>query len=531
VSKDKPWSKGSPDGPWDYLVVGSGMGGMTTANLLSRLGKRVLVLEQHYTAGGFTHTFTRPGYRWDVGVHAVGEVTAHSMTGRLLELMTEGKLQWTSLGEVYDELSFPGGFRFEIPDNPGLLRRNLGEAFPRERKGVRDYFRLVNEVARGMRGYFLARTLPPRFAPFADPVLSRKVQPYLDQTTEQVLSRFTTNRELQAVLTAQWGYYGSLPSRSAFAIQAMVVRHFAYGAYYPVGGSARIADHLLRPVADAGGWTRINADVEEILIEGGKAVGVRLTDGEAIRAARVVSAAGIGATARRLLPARYRTEPWVEAVGALSPGPAYLCLHLGLKGDIEAAGATPANQWFYRTWTHEGQGAWDVRPDAELGESPCVYVSFPSIKDPEHDPGPEQRHTAEIVTFVPWSAFAAWRDKPWKKRGADYDDFKQRVQDRLLEQVLSELPGLRPLVDYVELSTPVSTDTFCRPLAGSAYGLEPTAERFGCPWLRARSPIPNLLFSGCEVTSAGVMGALMGGVLAALAAEPVRALQIVREIW
>ncbi|MBW2455686.1 MAG: NAD(P)/FAD-dependent oxidoreductase [Deltaproteobacteria bacterium] len=531
MASNNPWSKQSPAGPWDYVVVGSGMGGMTTASLLSRLGKRVLVLEQHYTAGGFTHTFKRPGYRWDVGVHAVGEVTAHSMTGRLLELMTDGKLQWTSLGENYDQLSFPGGFRFDIPDNPRQLRRNLVEAFPKERQGVRDYFQLVKEVARGMRGYFLARTLPPRLAPLADPLLSRKVQPYLEQTTEQVLQRFTTNQELQAVLTAQWGYYGSVPSRSAFAIQAMVVNHFAYGAFYPVGGAGRMAEHMLQGVADAGGWTRINADVEEILIEGGKAVGVRLTDGEEIRAERVVSAAGIGATARRLLPERYRTEPWAQEVGALTPGPAYVCLHLGFKGDITAAGATPANRWFYRTWGADGQSTWNVTPDGELSDAPCVYVSFPSIKDPEHDAGPEERHTGEVVTFVPWSSFAQWRDKPWKKRGADYEDFKRRIQERLLEQVLSELPGLRPMVDYVELSTPVTTDTFCRPLAGSAYGLEPTPERFRCPWLRARSPIPNLFFSGCEVTSAGIMGALMGGVLAALAAEPVRATQIVRQIW
>ncbi len=531
MASNKPWSKQSPAGPWDYVVVGSGMGGMTTASLLSKLGKRVLVLEQHYTAGGFTHTFKRPGYRWDVGVHAVGEVTAHSMTGRLLELMTEGKLKWCSLGESYDELHFPGGFRFDIPDHPIQLRRKLTEAFPKERQGIRDYFRLVREVSRGMRGYFLARTLAPRFAPMVDPVLSRKVQPYLEQTTEQVLARFTTNQKLLAILTAQWGYYGSLPSRSAFAIQALVVHHFAHGAFYPVGGAGRMASHMLQGVADAGGWTRINADVEEILIEGGKAVGVRLTDGEEIRAERVVSAAGIGATAERLLPERYRTEPWVQEVGSLTPGPAYVCLHLGFKGDIAAAGATPANRWFYRTWGAEGQSAWNVTPDGELSDAPCVYVSFPSIKDPEHEPGPDQRHTGEVVTFVPWSSFARWRNEPWKKRGADYEDFKSRIQERLLQQVLSELPDLRPMVDHVELSTPVTTNTFCRPLAGSAYGLEPTPARFRCPWLRARSPIPNLLFSGCEVTSAGVMGALMGGVLTTLAAEPVRAMQIVRQIW
>ena len=56
------------------LVVGSGMGGMTTSAMLAKLGRRVLVLEQHYVPGGFTHAFPRKGYNWDVGVHVVGEV-------------------------------------------------------------------------------------------------------------------------------------------------------------------------------------------------------------------------------------------------------------------------------------------------------------------------------------------------------------------------------------------------------------------------------------------------------------------------
>ena len=85
----RDWSTKIPPGRWDYIVIGSGMGGMTTAALLAKLGKRVLVLEQHYVPGGFTHAFKRKSWEWDVGVHAVGEVTRHSMTGRLLDKLTD----------------------------------------------------------------------------------------------------------------------------------------------------------------------------------------------------------------------------------------------------------------------------------------------------------------------------------------------------------------------------------------------------------------------------------------------------------
>ena len=74
----------------------------------------------------------------------------------------------------------------------------------------------------------------------------------------------------------------------------------------------------------------------------------------------------------------------------------------------------------------------------------------------------------------------------------------------------------------------MSTDNFCRPVAGSIYGLEPTPNRFKNRWLRPRAPIANLFFAGSEVASVGVVGALMGGALAATAAEPWGAFGLIR---
>jgi all-trans-retinol 13,14-reductase len=527
---EKSWSRRLPadrDGRWDYIVIGSGMGGMTAAALLARVGMRVLVLEQHYVPGGFTHMFNRPGYTWDVGVHAVGEVTAKSMTGRILTALSDGGLRWASLGEVYDEFFFPEDLRIDFPNNPSQFRENLLAAFPAERAAIDGYLTMVREVAGGMKAYYLARTLPPVAAPFADRLLARNATRWLERRTAGVVGDLTSDPRLRTVFTGQWGYYGSIPSRSSFAMQALVVKHFSWGGYYPVGGARQIAHHLLGAVASAGGWTRIHADVDCVLIEKDRAVGVRLRDGEEIRARRVISAAGIGATVRRLLPREvtqaHRQRDWVRQVAALAPAPAHVCLYLGLKGDIRRAGAGPANKWFWNTWSSEDD-AWRVSLDAadqnRLPDAPVLYCSFPSLKDPEHDPGEEQRHTGEVVTFVPWEAFAPWRDARWKKRGADYERFKKALLDKLLTQLLSNMPGLAPMIDYAELSTPVSTDHFCRPVHGSIYGLEPTPERFACPWLRPRSPIQDLFFAGSDVATVGVIGAMMGGVLCALSAEP-----------
>ena len=519
--KEVWWSKhGGPDGPWDTIVIGSGMGGMTTAGILTRCGHKVLVLEQHYVAGGFTHAFKRGKYQWDIGVHAIGEVTERSMLGRILNNLTDGRLEWASLGPVYDEFHYPD-LRIDFPDSPKQFRDNLLEAFPDEERAIDDYLHKCTEVARAMKGFLKSRALPSTWwGRGLSRIMGGGATDVFQELCQDVLDGITDNKKLQAVLTSQWGYHGSPPSRASFAIQALVARHFMYGAWYPKGGAPEIAREMLRTVAEAGGWTRVRADVDEILVENNRAVGVRLKSGEEIKSKQVVSAAGIMSTARRLLPNHVDTD-WVKSVDALSPAPAHVCLYIGFKGDIRSAGAGAANKWFYETWDLEA-GYWDVHPDREPDEAPVLYCSFPSLKDPDHDPGPEQLHTGEAVTFVPWEIFESWRDEKWRRRGEDYEAFKKAMADRLLSQLLRHLPGLAPMVDFVELSTPLSTDNFCRPIKGSIYGIEPTPERYQCDALRAHTPIKNLYLSGSEVATVGVMGAMAGGMVAAMAVEPVR---------
>ncbi len=151
---------------------------------------------------------------------------------------------------------------------------------------------------------------------------AREAQRYLEMNAKEVVDSLTDNPRLRTVFTAQWGYYGSAPSQASFAIQALVVKHFMYGGFYPVGGAKEIALHLLQTVADAGGWTRISTSVDEILVEGGRAVGVRLEGGEEVRAPQVISAAGVSATVRRLLPERHREQRWADDIVALAPAPA-----------------------------------------------------------------------------------------------------------------------------------------------------------------------------------------------------------------
>jgi all-trans-retinol 13,14-reductase len=504
-------------GPWDVIVIGSGMGGMACAAALSLFGRKVLVLEQHYVAGGFTHVFSRKGFDWDVGVHCVGEMGTGQIPGNLIRWLSRDTVRWNTMGDVYERFEFPDGFKFEFPSTREGFREALKRAFPHDGASVDRYFDACRQVARTAPAFFATRALPEWAGKLGGPVLKRPLERWWKRTTAQVLEELIVDPKLRALITAQWGYYGSTPTRSSFAIHALTMTHFLTGGYYPEGGASTIADGMLDTVSSAGGEALVRAPVERVLVERGRAVGVRMADGREFRAPIVVSAAGARATVSRLLPEELRDSVWARDVAKIGQSPPHVCMYLGLEGDLEGTGASRANKWFFETWDMEAS-SWDVNDPKS--KAPVLYVSFPSLKDPRHDPGPQNRNTAEVVTFVPWEAFSRWTDTRRGFRNAEYNAFKKGIEDRMLAQLRRHAPKLMERVKYHELSTPLSTVHFTRAPEGAIYGLEATPARFLSKALRTRTAVRGLYLAGGDVATLGVTGALVGGVLAAASIEP-----------
>jgi phytoene dehydrogenase-like protein len=256
------FSSTSEDREWDDIVVGSGVGGMTCAAMLARFGHRVLVVEQHSIPGGFTHTFRRHDWRWNVGVHAVGEMGPHSVAGRLMEALTDGALRWARMPSIYDRVFFPD-LEIGMADSEEELACELSRAFPRER--VRTYLDATRRTLRALVPHQVGLIFPPRGASVATLMLDALARRDWMRTTKDVLATLSNDERYKRVLTSQWGYYGLPPSRSSWTIHASVARHFFYGCFYPVGGAQSIARSLLGYVAARGGWTRVSAPVSQIV--------------------------------------------------------------------------------------------------------------------------------------------------------------------------------------------------------------------------------------------------------------------------
>jgi all-trans-retinol 13,14-reductase len=343
------------------------------------------------------------------------------------------------------------------------------------------------------------------------PLLQRRLPAGLYRTTGEVLGELTSNQELIAVLTGQWGDYGLPPARSAFIMQALVARHYLHGGYYPVGGSSRIADSMLARIRRHGGEVFTYARVRQVLVERGHVAGVMMDDGTRIDCPRVVSDAGATNTFLRLLPddAR-RLAGFDPAAGGVTPSIAHLGMYIGLEKTAEELGLPKTNYWIF-PGNDPDRAVERFLADANA-PFPAVFISFPSAKDPDFARRHPGKATIEIVAPAPYEWFEKWRGTTWGQRGEDYDAFKEQLAQRMLAVLYERVPQLHGRVDYYEVSTPLSTEWFCAYDRGELYGLDHTPERFQTEGLGPRTKLPGLWLTGQDTMSCGVVGAMMGGV-------------------
>lgn len=489
----------------DVAIIGSGMGAMSAARLLSAQGLRVRLYEQHTTAGGMTHEFARPGgWRFAVGLHYLGR-DAEGAWMPLFARITDGKIQWADMPSDYDLVHLPG-IDFPIPAGEAAYRARLIARFPDAADAITRYFRDLKRASRPLGVASILGGLSPALAQLVGRSAQLLGGPGYKRTADYMRENFRDPR-LVALLCAQWGDC-ALPSHSAFGYHAFLVTHYLDGAVFPVGGSRAIAAAVRTGLAREGSDILTGCRVEEILVEGGRACGLRyrnLKTGATheVRARWVISDAGVRNTFLRLLPAglRGRFAPELEA---LPSNASAVTAFLRMKVSPASLGATGANIWLADT----------LDPDAAMAAPPGegqIFASFPSLKDRR------ETHTIEIVSPCRADVFVRWADEAFPRQDGDYLAIKEAIGARLVARLAKVLPGLSEAVEGIELATPLTFTTYQGSEQGAFYGLDPTREKALARLTRARTPVPGLVLTGQDVLMPGIVPAMISGVAAAAA--------------
>jgi phytoene dehydrogenase-like protein len=515
-------TEGGPRQPWDAVVIGSGLGGLACAAYLCAAGRRTLVLEAHYVAGGSSQVFRRSRrgrhYEFDVGIHYIGECGQEGSITRMLRGCGLGdRVRFRPLDpDGYTTLVFPD-LTFRVPAGWDRYRARLLDTFPAEAEPLGAVVDIFREIA----GTF--RQLSSRDRPSAE--VFATAQAFLTWGVRPVTELFRAyglSQRAQAVLLGEQGDYAVPPSRTAVALAAGLTDHYMRGAFYPEGGGQVIAARLVEAIRAYGGAVRTKAAVRRVRIEGGRAVGVTLADGEAIDAPVVVSNADLKRTVTRLVGEQHFGADTVDRVRAFRMSLPLFVVYLGVDVDYVAQGRPNSNLMVWGSYDIER-----IYAALEAGQMPdedFVYITIASLKDPTNPRlAPPGYSNLQIMTLVP-PDYGVFHVDPegaesWSyHRDPEYKRRKEALTERLLSAAERFLPDLRAHVDWREAATPATLERYTHATGGTSYGIELAFDQMGPLRLGPATEIPGLYLCGASAPSGhGIGGVLRGGVAAASA--------------
>ena len=496
---------------WDAVVIGSGLGGLSTAAHLAANGKRVLVCEQYDVAGGCSQVFRRKReWQFDVGLHYVGGVHSGEIGSVLRGVGLEGRMEWLEMDpDGFDTLRFPS-HEVRVPKGWDRYSERLLATFPQEARGLERCLKIMENVARQLRKAGVPRSKLDymRYPLRAPAVVAWGMRPLSDLFDHCKLSE-----QARAVIAAQSGDYATPPSRTPVVLHAGLIDHYMdEGAYYLHGGGQTLAAHLLDVIHTHGGRVRTHASVERVAVDGGRVRGVTLAGGEQIRADVVVSTADIKQTFLRLLDERAVSPRFRERVAGFRMATPLFCVYLGLNRDLRET-MPNTNYWCHPTY--DAEHAYAEAAEGVIATDPTVYITSATVKDPlDTHHAPPGCSTLELMTWTTPSpqAWGLTDGTGGYSRNVAYRATKAALAERLIDVAEDVVGDVRSHIRWQEAATPLTQSRYTLSTDGSSYGIELATDQTGPRRPAPGTPIGGLYLAGASARSGhGIVGALAGG--------------------
>lgn len=483
--------------PQRAVVIGSGFGGLGVAMRLAAAGLDVTVLDRLPAPGGRASQLRDQGYTWDLGPSLVTMPWVFDELFALLDLDFRREVDLVELDPLY-RIDWPhDGTRIDFRRDVGEMQEELARLSPSDAARYPAFLeasRLIHEnavLSAGRRAFEnpvpFARLLPTMLRLDAARNLSRFCRKYFD---EDHIFQSMSFHSL---------YIGGDPYRVPAVYAALAYLQIADGVWYTKGGMYAIVEAMVRAIEGAGGRVRCGADVDEIIVRGGRTIGVRLVDGEIIPAEVVVSDADPVRTRSRLLRGAPDRAPW-RFRGA-SNGMSCFLLYLGTDRQWpELLHHTLIVGDGYRKFLD------DVTRRRVLPETLSLYLHVPARTDPAMAPP----GCDSLAVLLPVPNLASGDD--WRSIS---DDWRDKVIDYLEQD--AGLDGLRSSIKVEHRMTPLDFEERYDADEGTAFSTEPVLTRsayFRQP-NRDRT-VGGLYHVGAGAhPGAGVPGVLLGAEVAA----------------
>ncbi|KAF8665234.1 hypothetical protein HU200_054130 [Digitaria exilis] len=464
---EKAGGRGGEEGEdctYDAIVIGSGIGGLVAATQLAAKGARVLVLEKYLIPGGSSGYYRRDGFTFDVGSSVM---FGFSDKGNL-NLITQAL---EAVGRKMEVLPDPSTVHFHLPGDLSVLVHRKYEdfinelisKFPHEKEGILKFYGICWKIFNSLNSLELKSLEEPLYLFgqfFKKPLECLTLAYYLPQNAGDIARKFIKDQKLLSFIDAECFIVSTVNALQTPMINASMVlcdRHFG-GINYPVGGVGGIATSLADGLVEKGSEIRYKANVTNVILENGKAVGVRLSNGKEFFAKTVISNATRWDTFGKLLKDKDLPEEEKNFQKNYVKAPSFLSIHMGVKASVLPAGTDCHHFVLEDDWNNL--------------EKPygSIFLSIPTVLDPSL--APEGHHILHIFTTA---GIEDWEGLSRK----EYEDKKEVVANEIIRRLEKKLfPGLRDSIVLKEVGSPKTHRRFLARNDGT-YGPMPRGKPKG----------------------------------------------------
>lgn len=470
------------------VIIGSGLGGLSTGVVLAKNGYDVTILEQAGQIGGCLQCFSRNGVKYETGMHFAGSLDDGQVLSNYFNFLEiKDKIALKRLDtEAYNVVALQGEW-FAFPNGREAFIDYFSKRFPSQHDNLERYCDLVERVACQSPFRNLQSVSGDR--PIDGDLFLRSVDEVLNETISDPL--------LREVLVGNISLYAAERGKTPFSTHAFIFDFYNQSSFRIVGGSDGIAKALAEVLSRYGGKIRTRCKASKVLFDGKIAKGVETSTGEFFEADFVISDIHPQLLLQQV-DSNVFTEAYRSRVSSMDNTTSVFSLFLRFK-----EGTMPymnSNFYSFRTdspWKMTGRvdGSW---PQGYLYMHHCL------------DPNSEFAQNGVVLAYMDRDAVRQWDETTVGRRGDDYVAFKHQMAERLLDVVEKDFPDIRDRIESVNMATPLTYRDYTLTPDGSMYGLAKDITMGVAGRVSFKTKSPNLFLVGQNINSHGLLGVLVG---------------------
>ncbi|MBB77582.1 MAG: all-trans-retinol 13,14-reductase [Crocinitomicaceae bacterium] len=484
---------------YDFIIVGSGIGGLVSANILAMEGYSVLVLEKNHQIGGNLQVFSRDQCIFDTGVHYIGGLDKGQNLHQIFKYL--GIIDELNIHRLddhgFDRIIFSDGREYKHAHGYECFIKSLLVDFPDELEAINNFCDKVKEICDYFPLYNLRNKNEGKSYITHPEILSINAWDYV--------SSITSDKRLRSVLLGNSLLYAGDRRTTPFYIVALILNSYLSGSYRMINGGSQIARELTKKIHNLGGEILKHQHVCKANYSKGKIVSVETKTGEIFHGKTFISNIHPKLTVNIFGENKFRPA-YVNRLNKNKNTISTFMLHLSFK-DFSFEYLN------HNVYVHKIDNVLDAVEYNKNIWPESLYISTSVSKNQG-----KWAESMSVMTYMNYDEFKKWGNSfntvaEFGERGAEYEDFKKNKEQIVINEVEKMFPRIRDSIKGIYSSTPLTYRDYIGTDDGSLYGILKDSNNIDKSKIHSKTHIPNLFQTGQNIVFHGILGSTISSLV------------------